>query len=250
MEMSIRGPFHGATCDLPLRLPSRFNLKPASLMTPQDRTPPSERSRVQRTPERAHYDRTTIHAIVDAAWVCHVAFACPDVMCIPTASWRVGDKLYIHGSNGSRMMKHLASGAAACVTITLLDGLVMARSAFSHSMNYRSVVIHGCFEEVSDADKPAVLNALVEHIVPGRAQDARPADSKELNATTVLGISLREAAAKIRNWEPRDKEGDLNLPVWAGVLPLREQRLPAISAPGCAQPVPGYVQDWIDSGPA
>jgi nitroimidazol reductase NimA-like FMN-containing flavoprotein (pyridoxamine 5'-phosphate oxidase superfamily) len=213
---------------------------------PPEATPtaPSDRARVRRHADRSHYDEATIHAIVDDAWLCHVAFACPDVMCIPMVCWRIGDMLYIHGSNGSRMMKHLASGAPACVTIAHLDGLVMARSAFSHSMNYRSVVIHGAFQIVADADKPAVLDALTEHIAKGRSKDARPADASELKATTVLGIPLHEAASKIREGGPNDKEDDLALPVWAGVLPLREQRRPPQAAPGFHGETPAYVSAW------
>lgn len=206
--------------------------------------PPSERARIRREADRGHYDTANIHAIVDDAWLCHVAFACPDVLCLPTACWRVDDQLYIHGSNGSRMMKHLASGAPACVAITHLDGLVMARSAFSHSMNFRSVVIHGHFTAVADEAKPAVLAALMAHIAQGRAQDSRPPDANELKATTVLGISLHEASAKIRNWGPKDNEDDLALPFWAGVLPLRQQHLPAISEPGHEGRLPAYAQSW------
>lgn len=218
---------------------------PDPATAPVPAQPPSERSRVRRAAERAHYDEATIHAIVDAAWVCHVAFADGEhVLCIPTASWRVGDTLYVHGSNGSRMMKRLAEGASACVTITHLDGLVMARSAFSHSMNYRSVVIHGRFSAVGDEAKPAVLDALMDHIAPGRREHARAPDASELKATTVLGIPLHEAAAKVRAWGPRDKEHDLDLPVWAGVLPLREQRLPAVAEPGFEGPIPTYVSGW------
>jgi hypothetical protein len=142
------------------------------------------------------------------------------------------------------MMKHLGRGAPACVAITHLDGLVMARSAFSHSMNFRSVVIHGTFEVVPEADKPTVLHALMEHIAKGRANDARPPDAHELKATTVLGISLKEAAAKIRNWGPKDKEDDLALPVWAGVLPIAAQHLPAVSEPGHEEALPTYAQAW------
>lgn len=210
-------------------------------------TPPSERACISRKADRAHYDAATIHAIVDDAWLCHVAFACPDVVCLPTACWRVGDQLYIHGSNGSRMMKHLASGAPACVAITHLDGLVMARSAFSHSMNFRSVVIHGHFSVVGDEAKPAVLAALMEHIAKGRAHDSRPPDANELKATTVLGISLHEASAKVREGGPKDNEEDLALPFWAGVMPLRQQHLPAISEPGYAGTLPTYVQGWPTS---
>ncbi len=186
--------------------------------------PPSPRSTLKRAAERGHYDADTIHAIVDASYVCHVAWHSQgNVLCIPTACWRIGDRLYIHGSNGSRMMKDLGQGLPCCVTLTLLDGLVLAKSAFSHSMNYRSVVIHGQFEMVPDEAKPAVLDALVDWIVPGRSQVARPADANELQATTVLALPLVEAAAKIRNWGPKDKEADANWPCWSGVLPMRLQ---------------------------
>jgi nitroimidazol reductase NimA-like FMN-containing flavoprotein (pyridoxamine 5'-phosphate oxidase superfamily) len=215
--------------------------------TSNEAPPPSERATVSRASERGHYDAATIHAIVDAAWVCHVAFACPDILCLPTASWRVGDKLYIHGSNGSRMMKHLGGGAPACVTITHLDGLVMARSAFSHSMNFRSVVIHGAFEVVPEADKPAVLQALMTHIAQGRGSDARPPDRNELKATTVLAISLHEAAAKIRTGGPKDKEDDLALPVWAGVLPLRTGHLAPQPEPGFDGALPDYIRNWCEA---
>jgi nitroimidazol reductase NimA-like FMN-containing flavoprotein (pyridoxamine 5'-phosphate oxidase superfamily) len=209
-------------------------------------TAPSPRSTVRRAADRAHYDSATIHPIVDAAHVCHVAFADSDepmasVLCIPTACWRVGDQLYIHGSNGSRMMKRLGLGAQACVTITHLDGLVMAKSAFSHSMNYRSVIIHGRFNPVPDEDKTCVLNALMEHLAPGRKEEVRAPDSTELNATTVLGIALSEAAAKIRNWGPRDKPADLERPVWSGVLPLHQ----AQSAPVAEPPWPGIPPDYV-----
>lgn len=209
-----------------------------------DTPPPSERARVRTAGDRGHYDQATIHAIVDAAWLCHVAFACPDVLCLPTVCWRVADWLYIHGANGSRMMKHLGGGAPTCVTITHLDGLVMARSAFSHSMNYRSVVIHGAFEVVPEADKPAVLHALMEHIATGRGSDARPPDRNELKATTVLGISLKEAAAKIRNWGVKDKEEDMALPVWAGVLPLVQQQLAPQPEEDVSVALPAYLAGW------
>ncbi len=205
---------------------------------------PSARATVRRAAERGHYEPETIRAIVDAAQVCHVAFAAPDPLCIPTACWRVGDRLYIHGSNGSRMMKHLGSGAQACVAITFVDGLVMARSAFHHSMNFRSVVIHGAFELVADEDKPRILDALVEHIMPGRSAEVRPADRNELAATTVLGISLNEAASKVRTGPPLDKAEDLSWPAWAGVLPLRQQALPAQTEAACTVPMPGWAQAW------
>lgn len=162
-------------------------------------TPPSQRTRVRREAHRGNYDKAMLHAIVDDAWVCHVAFADEQgVHCIPTACWREGDYLYIHGSNGSRMLKVAQAGAQVCVTITHLDGLVLARSAFNHSMNYRSAMIYGVFEAVSDEHKSAALDTFLEHIAPGRGQEARRGNPRELAATTVLRISLAEAASKVR----------------------------------------------------
>jgi len=218
---------------------------------PTHTEPPSERCRVRRASERGHYDRDTIDAIVDAAWVCHVAMAASDtadadMLCLPTASWRWGDALCIHGSNGSRMMKRLAAGAPACVSITHLDGLVLARSAFSHSMNFRSVVVHGRFDVLEGADKLAALDALMDHIAPGRRVHVRAPDRNELAATTVLAIPLHEASAKIRNWGPHDKEGDAELPVWAGVLPLHSVRGRPQPDPGSeALPLPAHLQHWL-----
>jgi len=160
------------------------------------------------------------------------------------ACWRHDDALYIHGSNGSRMLKALVSGAQICVTITHLDGLVLARSAFHHSMNYRSVVIYGQCERVPDEEKPAALEHFMRRIAVGRELEARPADRNELAATLILRISLTEAAAKIREGGPKDDETDLSRSVWAGVLPLCLERLPAIQDPACKVEPPGYVQDW------
>lgn len=208
-----------------------------------DATHPSDRSRVRRVADRARYDHDTVHAIVDAAHVCHVAFGdAHGVHCIPTACWREADHLYIHGSNGSRMLKRLLDGQA-CVTITHLDGLVLARSAFNHSMNYRSVVIHGRFEVVPDAHKVESLHRLMDHIAPGRRHEARPGDANELAATTVLRLPLDESSAKIRTGGPKDDEADLALDVWAGVLPLHQ----AHGAPvrdGDRGAVPDYVAAW------
>jgi len=187
----------------------------------QHPTPPSERTRVHRVAHRARYDQATLYAILDDARICHIAFAdAQGVHCIPTACWREGDHLYIHGSNGGRMLKHAASGAQVCVSITHLDGLVFARAAFHHSMNYRSAVIYGAFEVVPEEHKAASLDAFVNSLAPGRAHEARPANAKELAATTVLRIALNEAASKVRTGGPQDDDEDLALPVWAGVLPL------------------------------
>ncbi|WP_179404467.1 pyridoxamine 5'-phosphate oxidase family protein [Burkholderia guangdongensis] len=207
-------------------------------------TPPTDRARVRRIAHRAHYDRATLHAILDDAYVCHVAFGDEHgVHCIPTACWREGDHLYIHGSNGSRMLKLAATGAQICVTITHLDGLVLARSAFHHSMNYRSAVIYGRFEVVADAHKAASLDALVERIAPGRSREARPGSAKELAATTVMRIALDEAATKIRTGGPVDDDEDLALPVWAGVLPIGVARLEPVVA-AAPSGTPDYVRQW------
>lgn len=183
---------------------------------------PSPRTRVRRLPERAHYDADSIAAIVDAAMLCTVAFQIDGVVhAIPTIHWREGEHLYIHGARASRMLKALTAGEA-CVTIALADGLVLARSAMHHSMNYRSVVIYGRFEAVCEpAYKLASLRAFIDGLYPGRWDTLRPISDKELNATTVLRIALDEASAKVRDWGVKDDEEDLEWPVWAGVIPLR-----------------------------
>ena len=213
-------------------------------MTTTETQPPSSRTRVNRVARRGHYDRETLHAIIDAAYLCHLAFADEHgVHCIPTACWREGDHLYIHGSNGSRMLKLAATGAQVCATITHLDGLVLARSAFHHSMNYRSAVIYGCFEVVEGAAKVASLDTFVERIASGRSHEVRPGDVNELAATTVLRIPLDEAASKIRTGGPKDDEADMPRPVWAGVLPLALRPLaPLVDAAPTG--TPHYVQAW------
>ncbi|MBA4111397.1 MAG: hypothetical protein C0487_17595 [Leptothrix sp. (in: Bacteria)] len=212
--------------------------------------PPSERSRVRRAEDRGHYDRETIHAIVDAAYLCHVSFVDQrGPLCLPTAAWRVDDHVLIHGSNGSQMMKSLAQGTPACLAITHLDGLVMARSAFSHSMNFRSVVVHGAFEPVPDADKEEMMHRLMDHLAPGRRLEARAPDRNELAATTVLRLPLFEAAAKIRAWGPKDKEEDLSWPVWAGVLPLAQVRQTPRAEACIPADIPTYVQAWAEQQP-
>jgi hypothetical protein len=182
---------------------------------------PSPRTRVRRLPERAHYDADTVAAIVDAAMICTVAFQIDGtVHAIPTIHWREGEHLYIHGAKASRMLKALTEGEA-CVTIALADGLVLARSAMHHSMNYRSVVIYGRFEPVTDADhKRGSLRAFIEGLYPGRWNTLRPITAKELNATGLLRFALTEASAKVRDWGVEDDTEDLDWPVWAGVIPL------------------------------
>lgn len=210
---------------------------------------PSARTTIRRLPELAHRDRAMLYAIVDEAYVCHMAFTADgDTHCIPTAHWRKDDYLYIHGSNGSRMIKALAAGAQAAVGITLLDGLVLAKSAFSHSMNYRSAVIYGQFEAVpGSAEKLAAMDMFMDKIAAGRKHEARPGDSKEINATSVLRLALAEAAVKVSASLPSDKEEDLGLAVWAGILPLRTARATPVhyNVNGNVA-VPDYVKNWAD----
>lgn len=183
---------------------------------------PTERTTIRRHPERADYDDGTIAAILDEAVVAHVGFAAegrPSV--IPMVYARRGPTLYLHGSAASGLLRTARRGVPVCVTVTLLDGFVLARSAFRHSVNYRSVVVFGEAREVTDpAEKRAALLALVDHAVPGRAGEARPPNDRETAATLVLALPLTKASAKIRTGPPLDDETDLDHPVWAGVLPL------------------------------
>jgi uncharacterized protein len=184
--------------------------------------PRTERTTVRRLPARAAYDRSLIHAILDEALICHVGFVVEGrPFVIPTIHVRVGDRLYVHGSPASRMLKTLAGGVDVCVTVTLVDGLVLARSAFHHSMNYRSVVVFGTARAVDEPDEKArVLQVLAEHLVPGRWRDIRVPTPGELKATLVLSLPIDEASAKVRTGPPLDEAEDYALPIWAGVLPL------------------------------
>jgi len=196
--------------------------------------PPSARTRVRRVSERAHYDPGVVANIAQAALICHIAFTdATGVHCIPTSCWSTDGYLYIHGSNGSRMLQALAAGEA-CVTVTHLDGLVLARSAFHHSMNYRSLVAYGRFEKVeSEDEKLKSFAAFIEIISPGRWPQIRQPDRNELAATTVMRLPLSEAAAKIRNWGVKDDAADMNIPVWAGVVPLQMVASHPVPDPGC-----------------
>jgi uncharacterized protein len=191
----------------------------------------SDRTRLKRLPKRGHHDRETINAILDEALICHVGFNISgQPYVIPTGFARVNDDLYIHGSAASRMLRSLAEGVEVCVTVTLLDGLVLARSAFHHSMNYRSVVLLGRAELVTDAEeKYAALKALTEHFVPGRWDDVRWPSELELKATTVLKLPISEASAKIRTGPPIDDDEDYAMNVWAGILPLKSQPLDPVA---------------------
>jgi nitroimidazol reductase NimA-like FMN-containing flavoprotein (pyridoxamine 5'-phosphate oxidase superfamily) len=183
---------------------------------------PTGRTTLRRKRDRGSYELETIHAILDEGLVCHVGFVsdgCPVV--IPTTYVRIDDDLYLHGATANRGLRTLAEGGTACVTVTLVDGLVLARSTFHHSINYRSVVLFGAAERVDgEREKAEVLHALVEHLVPGRTGDARLPTSEELRATLVVRLPIVEASAKVRTGGPIDDEPDMGLAVWAGEIPL------------------------------
>ncbi|WP_033327078.1 pyridoxamine 5'-phosphate oxidase family protein [Streptomyces yerevanensis] len=189
--------------------------------TPSDRTIPT------RSRKRAAYDQETVHSILDEGYVCHLGFVREGApVVLPTLYGRVGERLYVHGSTGSRPLRMAGQaepGLPVCLTVTHVDGLVLARSAFHHSLNYRSVVVHGIAHQVTDPDeKRAALDALVDQVVPGRSQDSRPANDKELAATAVLRLDLGEVSAKLRTGGPNDEPEDLDLPHWTGVVPLHK----------------------------
>lgn len=202
-------------------------------------------NRVRRLPKRGFYDRETIYAIVDAAPICHVGFIHKGTpVVIPTIHAREGDTILFHGSSASRMQKSLGGGAPICVTVTLLDGLVLARSVFHHSMNYRSAVLFGTGELIGDREeKVAALRTISEHLLPGRWEDARQPNAQELKATAVVRMRIESASAKVRPGGPSDEPEDLSMPVWAGVLPLRHVWGEPIPAEGldAAIPLPAYL---------
>lgn len=184
----------------------------------------TERTRLKRIPQRGVHDRDTIYRILDEGLICHVGFVHEGTPCVvPTIHWRQGDRLYLHGSVGARMFKDAAEGGLdLCITVTLLDGLVLARSAFHHSMNYRSVMVFGRGRLVEDeAEKREAFDALVDHVIPGRSAQSRAANDREMRQTAVLAIPLEEASAKIRAEGVHDDKEDMDGPHWAGVIPLR-----------------------------
>ena len=207
---------------------------------------PSSRTRVIREPQRAVYDREAVNRILDEVFLCHVGFVVDSQpYVIPTSYGRDGDTLYIHGSAASRMLRHLDQGVPVCVTVTLLDGLVLARSVFNHSMNYRSVVILGTATLVSDpAEKLAALRALSERIIPQRWEDSRQPNEKELKATSVLRLPIDEFSAKVRVGPPIDDEEDYSFPTWAGVIPLETIIGVAIRDQRCEQEMPAYLKNY------
>jgi nitroimidazol reductase NimA-like FMN-containing flavoprotein (pyridoxamine 5'-phosphate oxidase superfamily) len=210
---------------------------------------PTKRTQVMRLPKRGDYSAATIHSILDAGFLCHVGFVADgQPFVIPTSYGRSGDTLYVHGSAASRTLRTLAAGVEVCVTVTLVDGLVLARSAFHHSMNYRSVVLFGTATLVEAADeKTAALRAISEQIVPGRWDDVRWPTEQELKATKVLALPISEASAKVRTGPPLDDEEDYAMKVWAGILPFRVQPQAPLPDPRLnseSQEVPGYLLDY------
>jgi nitroimidazol reductase NimA-like FMN-containing flavoprotein (pyridoxamine 5'-phosphate oxidase superfamily) len=209
---------------------------------------PTDRTQVKRLPKRGHYERETVYSILDTAFVCHVGFSVDgQPFVIPTNFGRSGDTLYLHGSAASRMLKTLSGGVPVCVTVTHVDGLVLARSAFHHSVNYRSVVILGKAQLVEDpAEKMEALRIFTEHVMKGRWNDVRIPTEQELKATTVLSLPLEEVSAKVRTGGPIDDEADYALPVWAGVLPL--ETVPKAPVPDAQRkndpPIPEYLKNY------
>jgi nitroimidazol reductase NimA-like FMN-containing flavoprotein (pyridoxamine 5'-phosphate oxidase superfamily) len=206
---------------------------------------PTDRTRVIREPQRAVYDREVVHKILDQALVCHVGFASEgQPFVIPTMYARVGEAIYFHGSAASRMLRGAATGIPVCITVTITDGLVLARSVFNHSMNYRSVVALGKATLVeAGSEKIAALQAFTEKILPGRWNDARQPNEKELKATSILRLALAEVSAKIRSGPVEDDAPDYALPVWAGIVPLRQISDAPVRDPRCdpSIPVPAYL---------
>ncbi|AXG82320.1 pyridoxamine 5'-phosphate oxidase family protein [Streptomyces paludis] len=223
--------------------------------------PSSSRTVPTRARERASYDRELVHGILDAAYVCHLGFVRDGApVVLPTLYARVGERLYLHGSTGSRPLRMAGGtsaaegsdpGLAVCVTVTHVDGLVLARSAFHHSMNYRSVVVHGTAHRVTaPEERRTALDAIVDQVTPGRSRDSRPANDRELAATAVISLDLHEVSAKVRTGGPNDDPEDLALPYWAGVVPLT----PGYGAPVPADdldpavPLPGYLSARRERG--
>ncbi len=208
----------------------------------------TDRTRIYRKPGRGSYDRELVHSILDGALTCHVGFVQQgQPYVIPTIHARVGETLYLHGAKGNRMLKALVDGTPCCVTATLVDELVLARAALHHSLNYRSVMVLGAASEVTAADeKAAALRAVVEHIASGRAEEIRGPDETDLKSTRVLSLPIDEASAKVRTGPPIDEEADLELPHWAGQLPLTQGTGEPIPAPDLAgdPAVPDSIKSW------
>lgn len=223
--------------------------------TPQSTTPTpaayaaTDRTVPTRSSDRASYDKETVHAILDEGYVCHLGFVRDGApVVLPTLYGRVGETLYVHGSTGSRPLRMTGKadpGLPVCLTVTHVDALVLARSGFHHSINYRSVVVHGLAHQVTDPEERRIaLDALVDHAVPGRSRDSRPANAKESAATAVIKLDLNEVSAKARTGGVNDEPEDLTLPHWAGVVPLRKGYETPIPSPDLAPGIelPEYLK--------
>ncbi len=210
--------------------------------------PTTKRNTINRLPQRGHYDAETIYSILDEALICHVAFTQGnEPFVIPSLYARLDDSILLHGAKASRLMKYIQEGGQVSIAVSLIDGLVVARSVFHHSVNYRSVVLFGKGTLVkAEAEKMHALQVITEHILPGRWAEARKPTPKELNATTVVSIPIESASAKVRTGQPGDDEDDYKLPIWAGVLPLSLQASAPINDPLLMGgiPVPSYVSGY------
>jgi len=210
--------------------------------------PKTDKNRIKRLPKRGHYDRETIYQILDEALICHVGFVENNQpYIIPINFARVGDAIVLHGAKASRLLKHIEAGNPVCIEVTLVDGLVLARSVFHHSVNYRSVVLFGTGQSIEgEQEKMAALEAITEHLIPGRWREARLPNRKEMNATSVVSIKIDQASAKVRSGPPGDDEADYALPVWAGVLPIQEMPLTPIRDELMTQDiaVPKYIAKY------
>ncbi|PWT73261.1 MAG: hypothetical protein C5B46_05620 [Proteobacteria bacterium] len=208
---------------------------------------PTERSRVRRHHERGAHDLETVTAVLDGAFLCHVGYTIDGLPYVtPTSYWRENDVLYWHGSSASRMLRTLQGGIDCCFTVAIIDGLVMARSAFNHSVNYRSVMLFGRAHKIEDdIEKRRQLELFTERMFPGRWKELRPVAPQELKATTVLQMRIEDGAAKIRSGPPKDDAEDYAWPVWAGVVPVRsvQDRPVADASLGAHVPVPGYLNE-------
>jgi nitroimidazol reductase NimA-like FMN-containing flavoprotein (pyridoxamine 5'-phosphate oxidase superfamily) len=215
--------------------------------------PPTPRTELRRHPERGSHERDLIHAILDAGWVCHVALATErGPLVVPTAYGRVGDTLYLHGSPASHLARAGRKGIELCVNVTLVDGLVLARSALHHSVNFRSVTVFGTATAVTEPGaKAAALSAFVDHVLPGRSAEARAANERELRSTAVLALPLTEASAKVAHGFRGEEPGDEDLPVWAGIVPLAVAPgapLPDAGTQAAGRPLPRSVAAVLQRG--
>ncbi|MBR7801342.1 pyridoxamine 5'-phosphate oxidase family protein [Undibacterium fentianense] len=215
----------------------------------QTTTLPSERTRIRRIAENANNEKAMLYSIIDEAYLCHIAFQDEKGMhCIPTACWREDDFLYVHAANASRLAKVLGRQQQICVTITHLDGLVLARAAFNHSMNYRSAMIYGSFEQVHDPEhKAKSMERFMDKVASGRQTEVRPGNHAELAGTSLMRIALVETACKVRRGGPKDDAEDSAIPVWTGELPLKQMHQPPVPDPANQTPTPNYVTSWYQN---